>query len=185
MGKYLLGVLTVVIIIAVMYGGIILFDWLGVVSREDLLFATFESLTGLEDLQENYELGQKRSQLFKKRENELKAEAKRLAERAAQLEGDRAELENQKQQWLQNHPRPASSQTEQPSATADPGLKNYLATIGTMKPEKAAAVIQKLPDETVFLIFDQLRANQVSKLMEKLPSEYLIRLTENRLKQRR
>jgi flagellar motility protein MotE (MotC chaperone) len=50
-----------------------------------------------------------------------------------------------------------------------------------MKPKQAAAVIQKLPEETVFTIFDQLRPHQVTKIMENLPESYLAKLTQDRL----
>ncbi|HYH02619.1 MAG TPA: hypothetical protein VEC37_05925 [Bacillota bacterium] len=189
MGKYLLGILTVIIIVAVGCGGILIFDLVGIVKKNDLIFTAVEQLTGLKNFQENYELGQKRSRVLKKKETELVTKEKRLASREQRLEADLAELENQKQLWFKEHPivkqpEPKSVVAQnKPRTEDDPKLKNYLATIGAMKAEKAAAVIQKLPDETVFLIFDQLRANQASKLMENLPPEYLTRLTEARLNQ--
>lgn len=190
MVKYLLGILTVVIIVAVAYGGILFFDFVGVIQKNDLIFAAVAGLTGLEDFQENYELGQKRSQILKQKEKELETKEKQLVTREQKLEGDYAELEKQQQLWFKEHPigeqpgQKSATSPNQPLAADDPKLKNYLATIGAMKAEKAAAVIQKLPDETVFLIFDQLRPNQASKLMENLPPEYLSRLTESRLRRK-
>ena len=190
MVKYLLGILTIVIMVAVAYGGILFFDFVGIIHKNDLIFTAVANLTGLEDLQEHYELGQKRSQVLKKKEKELETKEQQLVTREQKLEADYIEFEKQKQLWFKEHPlakqpgQKSAAAPNQPLTVDDPKLKNYLATIGGMKAEKAAAVIQKLPDETVFLIFDQLRSSQASKLMENLPPEYLSRLTESRLKRK-
>jgi len=60
-------------------------------------------------------------------------------------------------------------------------LKYYLATLGSMKPKNAAMVIQKLPEDTIYLIFDQLQQSQVRKILENMPPEYLAKLTQDRL----
>jgi flagellar motility protein MotE (MotC chaperone) len=187
MGKYLLGLATVLIAVLVAWGCLCLFDLVGVVKMNDLILNEVGKLTGLNDLAANYELGKKHSAILQKKEQELLNKEKQLAVRESKLQYDLTELEDQKQLWIKEHPQGAQkAQTTGKSSSIaqsalEPKVKNYLATIGAMRPEKAAAVIRKLPDETVLLIFEGLRTKQAAKLMENLPSEYLTRLTKARL----
>lgn len=192
MGKFLLGFFTFVLLAGLGYGSILVVDALDLVKKEDLILMGVERLTGIKKFKEIYEIGKKRSAVLQQKENELGqkearlvAKEKRLVSRQTEYDAEFAALEKQKQTWLKEHP-PVSAPKTVASQKANPGitdstLKTYLATIGAMKPEKAAAVIQKLPEETVFAIFDQLRTSQASKVMENLPAEYLTRITQTRV----
>jgi flagellar motility protein MotE (MotC chaperone) len=188
MGKYFLGVATILIVAGVAVGCLWLFDLVGVVKMDDLILNETGKLLGKKDLAVNYELGKKRSAVLQKKESELDNKEHQLAVRETKLQTDFTELQDQKQLWLKERPQAVQVKPEdgkssvKASPTPDPTVKTYLATIGAMKAEKAAAVIQKLPDETVFLIFNQLRTNQAAKLMESLPPEYLTRLTKARVR---
>jgi flagellar motility protein MotE (MotC chaperone) len=188
MGKYLLGVVTVLIMIGVAAGSLYLCDLVGVIKLQDLVLTETGRLLGIEDLAFTYELGKKHSDVLQKKEDELAKRERRLAARETQLQLDVTELQDQKQLWLKERSKADSVKLSRaknssgPLATPDPALKNYLEIIGAMKAEKAAAVIQKLPDEIVFLILNQLRTQQAAKLMENLPPDYLTRLTKARVK---
>jgi flagellar motility protein MotE (MotC chaperone) len=188
MGKYFLGVATIFIVVVVAVGCLWLFDLVGVVKMDDLILNETGKLLGKKDLAVNYELGKKRSAVLQKKESELNNKEHQLVVRETKLQTDFTELQDQKQLWLKERSqavqvKPADGKSSvNASPTPDPTVKTYLATIGAMKAEKAAAVIQELPDETVFLIFNQLRTNQAAKLMESLPPEYLTRLTKARVR---
>jgi flagellar motility protein MotE (MotC chaperone) len=187
MEKFFLGIATVLLVIVVAVGCLWLFDLVGVIKMNDLILNEAGKLTGMKKLAVNYELGKKRSAVLQKKEMELTTKERQLAARETKLQKNFTELEDQKQLWLKEHSQTVQAiQTNgitgaKASPASDRSVKNYLATIGAMKVDKAAAVMQKLPDETVLLIFDQLRTNQAAKLMESLPAEYLTRLTKARL----
>jgi flagellar motility protein MotE (MotC chaperone) len=185
MGKFFFGMLTVLLIIAVGVGCLWVSDLFGIVNLNGLILDQTGKVTGLKNLAENYELGKKRSAVLQKKEAGLAAKERHLAAKEATLQAARDELEDQKQSWLKERSRlAADKQKDKPeeNTAAKAEIKDYLATLGTMQAEKAAAVIQKLPDETVFLIFEQLRARQATKLMESLPTDYLTRLTKARIR---
>jgi flagellar motility protein MotE (MotC chaperone) len=184
MGKYFLGVFTVILLIVLGAGGIWLFDFAGVIALDDLAIRSAANLPGLSDLPASYALGKKRSVVLKKKEEELVAREKRLAAERNKLEEDSNALVTEKKQWLKERNtlfKAASGQSTQTSEGLDPAVKKYLATVGAMKPAKAAAVIQQLPDATVFALFDQLKSARASKIMENLPAEYLTRITRARM----
>jgi flagellar motility protein MotE (MotC chaperone) len=147
----------------------------------------------LGDLPQSYELGKKRGELLAKKEKELRDREAKLKKDQAQLAADRNQLNDEKNNWLNQHPQtnakfiPAANIVNPPMPgrfappTSDQKLKDYLTRVGMMKPKQAAAVIQKLPEETVFAIFDQLRPYQVTEIMNNLPEAYLAKLTQDRL----
>jgi flagellar motility protein MotE (MotC chaperone) len=191
MGKFLLGIATVLIVIGVAVGCLWLGDLVGILELKQLILNETGRLTGIKNLAETYELGKKQSAVLEKKEFELAKKERQLIARETKLQTEFTELQDQKQSWIKERSKTAPVQppkgkiTPRPDATPDPTLKTYLATIGAMKAEKAAAVMQNLPDETVFLILDQLRKQQAAKLMENLPPEYLTRITKARLKLRK
>jgi flagellar motility protein MotE (MotC chaperone) len=188
MGKYFLGIATVFIVGLVAWGCLWLFDLVGVVKMNDLILNEVGKMTGLNNLAANYELGKKQSKVLQKKEKELANQEKQLAARETKLQDDLTDLQDQKQLWIKERSQAAKKEQTKGNlpaktpAALEPEVKNYLSTIGAMKPEKAAAVIRKLPDETALLIFEGLRTKQAAKLMESLPPEYLIRLTGKRLR---
>lgn len=168
----------------------------GVLDTKTLVLRTVSLIPGMEDLAVNYELGSKRNDLLKQRERDLARREALLAEAQARLAAERDRFTNEKNNWLNTHPQttaPVPKPTPSilvpgrlnPVKSADAKIKNYLEMIGKMQPEKAAVVIQKLPEPTVFAIFDQLSSYQVRKIMEHLPPDYLAKLTQDRLIQYR
>jgi flagellar motility protein MotE (MotC chaperone) len=166
----------------------------GVIDSKTLILEAASMLPQLNDLPQNYELGKKRSELLLKREKELRALEEKLKREQAELETARNQFNEEKNKWQNEHPAgvtvkytPAPNIVNPPMPgkfpppTSEQKLKDYLIRVGSMKPKHAAAVIQKLPEETVFTIFDQLRPYQVTKIMENLPESYLAKLTQDRL----
>ncbi|HBE80256.1 MAG TPA: hypothetical protein DDW65_21120 [Firmicutes bacterium] len=169
----------------------------GVIDSKTLILQAASLFPDLRDLPQSYELGKKRSQLLGEKEAELRRLEERLKKGQSQLAADRNQLNEDKNKWQNEHPATATNDTPKyvqaqnivnppmpgkfPSPTPEQKLKDYLIRVGTMKPKQAAAVIQKLPEETVFAIFDQLRPYQVTKIMENLPEAYLAKLTQDRL----
>jgi flagellar motility protein MotE (MotC chaperone) len=167
----------------------------GVIDSKTLILQAASLFPDLRDLPQSYELGKKRNQLLAEKEAELRRLEERLKEGQSQLAADRNQLNEDQNKWQNAHP--AAKDTSQylqaqnivnppmpgkfPPPTPEQKLKDYLIRVGTMKPKQAAAVIQKLPEETVFAIFDQLRPYQVTKIMENLPEAYLAKLTQDRL----
>ena len=164
----------------------------GVVDIKTTFLQTVSFIPGLNDLADNYELGNKRNQILQQRENDIKKREALLANAQKKLAQDRDSFTNEQNQWLNDHPvtkKPTTTTTgnnngpsyiNQP-LTSDAKIKDYLSMLGKMKPRQAASVIQKLPEETVFTIFDQLNHFQVIKIMENLPEDYLAKLTQDRL----
>lgn len=185
MGKYFLGIFTVVLLIAVGAGCIWLFDFVGLIALDDLAIRAAGNIPGLSDLPTSYSLGKKRSVVLKKKEDELTVREKRLKADRNKLEEEIGAFANEKKQWLKERntlSKAAPGQSANTPAELEPAVKKYLATVGAMKPAKAAAVIQKLPDATAFALFDQLKSAQAAKIMENLPPEYLTRITQARVK---
>lgn len=196
MGKFLMGILTVFLLAGLGYGAVLVVDALDLMKKDDMLLIGVQKLTGIPKFKETYEVGKKRSLVLQQketqlvqREERLKTQEKRLAARQKAYDAEFAALEEQKKSWLKDHPPGNAKQTAAAPKPAKPeqtdaALKSFLATVGSMKPEKAAAVIQNLPVETVFAIFNEIRSNQASKLMEKLPPDYLTKLTQLRVERR-
>lgn len=164
-------------------------NFMGVLNAHDLFIQGLSYIPGLNDLSENYELGKKRSKLLSEREADLKAREEQLQRDQAKLEEEQDLLLAEKLAWEREHPVPVGADgTRKPSdaqkaalAKEEAKLKYYLATLGSMKPKNAAMVIQKLPEDTIYLIFDQLQQSQVRKILENMPAEYLAKLTQDRL----
>lgn len=179
-------VLIVLIAICLVLG---IFNFLGVLNVKDLFIKGLSYIPGLGDLYDNYELGKKRSKLLSEREAELKAREEQLQRDLAKLEEEQDLLLAEKMAWEREHPVSVGPDGRaQPSAAQkallakeEAKLKHYLATLGSMKPKNAAMVIQKLPEDTIYLIFDQLQQSQVRKILENMPAEYLAKLTQDRL----
>lgn len=129
----------------------------------------------------------------------LVADQRRLQEAQKQLLADQKKLDKdksdfayQQNKWLDENPGGKPKKNAQsdyvavpgnvnPTVSTDAKIKEYLTMLGKMKPKQAAMIIQKLPEETVFTIFDQLNQYQVIKIMENLPEDYLAKLTQDRL----
>jgi flagellar motility protein MotE (MotC chaperone) len=166
----------------------------GVIDSKTLILQAASMLPQLNDLPQNYELGRKRSELLFKREKELRVLEEKLKREQAELETARNQFNEEKNKWQNEHPAGVTAKYTPaphivnppmpgkfPPPTSEQKLKDYLIRVGSMKPKQAAAVIQKLPEETVFTIFDQLRPYQVTRIMENLPESYLAKLTQDRL----
>jgi flagellar motility protein MotE (MotC chaperone) len=194
MGQFFSGFSKVILVAALAYFILWGLNQFGVIDSKALILQTASLFPHLEDLPQSYELGKKRSELLAQKENDLRAREQKLKNEQAQLAVDRNQLNNEKNNWQNQHPvTTAATYVPKPyivnppmpgrfaPLTADQKLKDYLTRVGSMKPKQAAAVIQKLPEETVFAIFDQLRPFQVSQIMENLPEAYLAKLTQDRL----
>jgi flagellar motility protein MotE (MotC chaperone) len=194
MGQFFSGFSKFILVIALAYFILWGLNQFGVVDSKALIIQTASLFPHLGDLPQSYELGKKRSELLAQKENELLDREQKLKKDQDQLAIDRNQLNNDKNNWQNQHPpttvanyvpKPNIVNPPMPGRfaplTSDQKLKDYLTRVGTMKPKQAAAVIQKLPEETVFAIFDQLRPFQVSRIMENLPEDYLAKLTQDRL----
>lgn len=140
-----------------------------------------------------------REAALRKREGKLKEDLIKLRNDQRNLLADQKKLDKaesdfayRQNKWLDEHPGGLPKKTGQsdyvavpgninPPVTSDAKIKEYLTMLGKMKPKQAAMIIQKLPEETVFTIFDQLNQYQVIKIMENLPEDYLAKLTQDRL----
>lgn len=179
-------VLIIIIAIGLILG---VLNFLGVINVKEAFLQGLSLIPGLNDLAENYELGKKRSKLLSEREADLQAREEKLRQDLAKLAEEQDLFLDEKLAWKREHPVSAGTPGStgltpaQKAARAkeEANLKYYLATLGSMKPKNAAMVIQKLPEETVYLIFDQLQQSQVRKILEKMPAEYLAKLTQDRL----
>lgn len=183
----------VLIIFAALCLALVILNFMGIINVKERFIQGLSLTPGLNDLAENYELGKKRSKLLSEREAELLAGEKQLQIDLAKLEEEKGLLLDEKLIWERKHPlsdkptdssRPSVSQ-KAALAKEEAKVKQYMATLGSMKPKKAAMVIQKLPVETVYLIFDQLQKSQVTRILENMPEEYLAKLTQDRLNQYR
>ncbi|NLW47796.1 MAG: hypothetical protein GXY86_10735 [Firmicutes bacterium] len=181
------GRILIIVVAICLFLGIL--NLLGIVNVKELFLEGLSYIPGLNDLAENYELGKKRSKLLSEREADLQAREAKLQEDLAKLAEDQDFFLDEKLAWEREHPviagTPGSSGLTAAQKAArvkeEANLKYYLATLGSMKPKNAAMVIQKLPEDTVYLIFDQLQQSQVRKILEKMPAEYLAKLTQDRL----
>jgi flagellar motility protein MotE (MotC chaperone) len=179
-------ILIIIVAIGLILG---VLNFLGIINVKESFLQGLSLIPGLNDLAENYELGKKRSKLLSEREADLQAREEKLKQDLAKLAEEQELFLDEKLAWKREHPviagTPGSSglTPAQKAARAkeEANLKYYLATLGSMKPKNAAMVIQKLPEETVYLIFDQLQQSQVRKILEKMPAEYLAKLTQDRL----
>ncbi len=184
-GKFLL-------VVALIYFGLWALNQTGIVDSKNVFLQTASLIPGLNDLADNYELGSKRNTLLKQKEDRLKAQEEQLIADQEKLAADRDRFEDEQNQWRNAQPASTAPKTvrtdndtvvpgiNQP-ATPEEKIKEYLNMLGKMKPKQAASVIQKLPEETVFTIFEQLNQFQVIKIMENLPEDYLAKLTQDRL----
>jgi hypothetical protein len=193
MAEVLARVFKVVLIIGLLWFGLWVLGQFGVIQMKSVVLDLVSCYPGLSDLVPSYELGQKQSALLKQQREQLRQDRKKLDADLDQYQRDKDAFEKEKLQWTIAHPSTtprgsvASNNNKlvpgqlNPLKTSDQKIKDYLALVGTMRPKQAAAVIQKLPEETIFMIFDQLRRDQVVKIMENLPESFLSKLTMDRL----
>lgn len=180
------GLLIVLVALCLILG---ILNFMGIIDVKSLFLQGLSFVPGLNDLADNYELGEKRSKLLGEREADLQAREEQLQKDLAKLTEEQDLFLDEKFIWEREHPvTDKTDGTSKPSAVQkavlakeEAKLKYYLATLGSMKPKKAAMVIQKLPEDTVYLIFDQLQKSQVTKILENMPEEYLAKLTQDRL----
>ena len=160
-----------------------------IIDSKGLILQAASFFPGLNHLQQTYALGQKRNFQLSAKNKELHTlQAKLTAENSA-LQAAKLQLQNQQSKAVAS-PTPSPNQSQYvnlpnilkfPPPTSAQKLNDYFSTIGNMQPAEAATVIQKLPEQTVFMIFNQLRPFQVSRIMEKLPAAYLATLSQDRL----
>jgi flagellar motility protein MotE (MotC chaperone) len=193
MGRYLLGFLSAILLIALGLGVLILVDQIGLMKTSPLVLQTVSYFPGLKDLPVSYELGRKQSRMLKDSKEELGDLFQRLQRERQKLVQERSILKAEQEKWRADRLKPPELEATGPLDKGKPNPSNglskedqdkieqYLATIGSMKPEKAAAVLQKLPVETVLRIFDQAQTRQVVKIMENLPPAYVAQLTQDRI----
>ncbi len=193
MGRFLLGLIVAPVVLAVAVGVVLLLDQFGIVSYPKLVLQAVGSTLGIKNLAENYDLGKKRSALLESRDRELRKTEAEVKSGQTVLAQKMAEFAAERTQWEKDHPitptgaanaaGPANpSQTPSVnSGKVDPKESQFLTNIGGMKPAKAAAVIEKLAPETVYRLFDQMDARQVSKILENLPADLVAKLTQGRM----
>lgn len=192
MVQVLLRILKVMAVLAIICFGLWALNQFGVIDIKTVVLQTLSQVPGWNDLADNYELGNKRNSLWQERDQNLKARELKLIAAQQRLARDRDSFTNDRNQWNNSHPTTRTATPSQtgntvvpgsitPPLTSDAKIKEYLTMLGSMKPKQAAVVIQKLPEETVFAIFDQLSQFQVIKIMENLPEDYLAKLTQDRL----
>ncbi len=183
-------VLIIIVAICLILG---ILNFMGIINVKELFLQGLSFIPGLNDLAENYELGKKRSKLLGEREADIQAREAQLKQDLAKLAEEQDLFLDEKLTWEREHPASIrTAETSGPTAAQkaalakeEAKLRYYLATLGSMKPKNAAMVIQKLPEDTVYLIFDQLQQSQVRKILENMPAEYLAKLTQDRLKKYR
>lgn len=191
MGRFFLGIFTVLLIIVLTVSGMWLADLLGIININHLVLQMAGSLPGLEDLAESYELGRKRSDVLKKREQDLNSWQKKLNMSETKLAEATGNFENDKLKWEKDHlptaagASPLSPNENEIQSMTDVNQSKYLAMIAGMKPAKAAAVLEKMPKETTGLILEKMRSSQASKIMECLSPNYVAELTRDRIKNNR
>lgn len=183
MGRFFLGFLVPFILIIILILGVWLCDVFGFLQMNRLALEVVSVLPGLENVVKEVELGKKRSQMLQDMENELRARENLLKKSEAKLAEEVENFDAQKLKWEKLHLAKGSGDSSKTNeaAEADAEIKKYLALIGGMKPDKAAAVIEKLPVETSLMLLKQFRASQATKIMEKLSADYVVALTEKRL----
>lgn len=185
MGRFFLGVLTPIALILIVILGLWVSDLLGFVQINDLALDAVGLLPGMKTVKDDYELGKERSVVLQEKEDQLRGWESKLKTSEAKLKEDTAQFENEKLEWEKQHllktDGPVSPKQAAAPGTADLELKKYLSIIGGMKPEKAAAVVQQLPEDTVLLLLKQLRPSQAAKILENLPPEYVVHLTKKRI----
>ncbi|TCL66544.1 flagellar motility protein MotE (MotC chaperone) [Hydrogenispora ethanolica] len=187
MVRFFIGLVVVPALLAAGLGGLWILNQFGVVPYQQVVLQTVGGIAGIKDLADTYELGKKRSAILKSREQELRQRQQHLQTQTARLDDERSIFKTTRDKWEKAHPEataeasPAGSAKDSQNIQADPKGKEFLVTIGGMKPQKAAEVIQKLPEETVYMILDGLEARRVAKIMENLPADYLAKLAQERL----
>lgn len=181
MVRYFLGILTVFALLVVLVLGIWVGDLIGFWEINKLALSAVSSLPELNDVAQNYELGKKRSDVLKKKEAELQALQERLNQSEAELDKRIKSFEAEKINWERQQLKNSTAKKATATDVAPDDHRKYLAMVGGMKPDKAAVVIRELPVETTILIFNQLRSSQVIKIMENLPAEYVIKLTQSQV----
>jgi flagellar motility protein MotE (MotC chaperone) len=186
MGRFFLGVLTPIILILVLILGIWVSDLLGFVKINNLALDGVALLPGMKTIRQDYELGKKRTAVLLEKEDDLRAWESKLKVSEAKLTEDTAQFENERLEWGKSHLIKTESsvlpnQTTVATKVDDSETKKYLALVGGMKPDKAAAVVGQLPEETVLLLLKQLRSSQATKILESLPADYVARLTKKQI----
>lgn len=194
MAQVLAKVFKVLLIIGLIWFGLWTLTQFGIFSMKDVVLNLVSCLPGFSDIVPSYELGQRQSALLKKQQEALAQKQRELDAAQAKLFRDQDAFTRMQNDWINAHPSttPPSSGVSNhgkivlnPTKTPDKKIKEYLSLVGNMRPKQAAAVIQKLPEETIFILFDQLRRDQVVKIMENLPESFLSKLTMDRLNQYR
>lgn len=199
--KFALGFIVALLIIALGLGVLWGLDRFGIVNSKNLILQGISYYPGLKDLSAAYDLGQKQSAVLEQRVKELQNLAQKLKMEQSKLHRERTAFDETKLNWEKQHLLPANPtlpavQAAAPAQSPPQGskgptkeeeakLKAYLATIGAMKPEMAARVLQKLPENITFQILEQTPDRNVTKIMEFMPPEYVAALTRDRVSKTR
>ncbi len=122
------------------------------------------------------------------RELNARLEAQRQAKTAADARADRLQqqvtaLANQPQETPAPAPRPVATPAQ--GFAAAPGTaaastaeeKRLAATWAAMEPEKAAAIVERMPDDAVTRVLAQMDADSAGAIMNALPANVAARLS--------
>lgn len=201
MGRFILGFVSAILVLALGLGVIWGLDRFGIIRANTLILKTVSQYPGLKDLAASYELGKKQSAVLDTKVADLRKQQQKLKMEKDKFSQEQVAFDEEKLAWEKAHTDAAHPDTAVPVATTTTGttqtaskqplnqltkeeeskLKQYMGTLGAMKPDKAALVIQKLPENITYLIFEQTSDRQVSKIMENLPPDYLAKLTQDRM----
>jgi flagellar motility protein MotE (MotC chaperone) len=189
MARFIFGMFVFPVLLGL--GLLILFilNLFGVVSFQKTILFAVEQTFRVPKLVENYELGKKKDDFWRQKEEDFSFREARLKERETKLDEDQTAFETLKSRWEKDNPRvgaegskPAMIDAVKPAeAIKDASVQQFLTRLGRMKPQKAAAVLEKLPEVDVLQIIDGLDERQATKIMEYLSPELLARLTQERL----
>lgn len=188
--RILSGIAVIALILLVFGVGFWAMDELGLMDIKTVSLGIASILPGLNDVERNYTLGENRQKILEKQQKELEKKKRLLDQKESQLQADRLVFEQEKADWERIHAGSTPTPTPRdwrrslgpfPSPEPDAKVNEFLATVGRMNAKEAAAVLQKMPEETVFKIFNQLSPYHVTRIMEQLPEKYLAQLTRSRL----
>lgn len=185
-GRFFLGVLTTIILVASLCGVLFALDQSGMLSLQPSVIGVLGKIPGWQDLPKALADGRKESKSWMQKEKAYQAQVARLRQDNEKLQKELDGMLIKKEIPTDEKKRPVTVQTkEKTPLLVAPSASQAALLLADMKAPAAASILLRVAPEVALEILQKMDNRKAAKIMEVMPVEngsaLLARLAQNQL----
>lgn len=175
MGRFLLGILTILILLAGMIGVLSVLEQNGIVDVKPAVIGVMGKLPGWGELPQIFSAGKKGLKNWQEKEKIYQARVDALNRQIAKLQKDLDQaLTNNSTPATKDKPTVATTPVNSPVANtkltdASASTKQAARLLGEMKPQAAADILLKIQPDVALSILQLVETRKAAKIIEVMP----------------